>query len=178
MPQHLGFELCQRIREIIVADETMYPYLDEAAATAVKGVREDLGRTLRAAAPNVEFDSAVDGAARWWTFAGGRINHTLKYGLEWIEPGWKVVADNFLVRCQGGEVNHARVLAAIRAMSKEGFWEREDTRRAILASVPEYRLSKFQSALPPWAAAEMVGVYFLDFEGTAGFLAGIDETAM
>jgi len=57
-------------------------------------------------------------------------------------------------------------------MSAPGFWESEDTRSEILARVPEYRLSKFQVALPEWAAAEMVGAYLLDFGGTASFLTG------
>jgi hypothetical protein len=41
----------------------------------------------------------------WWTYAGGRINHTLKYALE-VSQGWKVVAENFFVKIAGDGVNH------------------------------------------------------------------------
>ena len=48
----------------------------------------------------------IDGSvARWWTFAGGRVNHTLKYGLE-VAEGWKVVADNFQLRIEGDGIGH------------------------------------------------------------------------
>jgi hypothetical protein len=32
---------------------------------------------------------------RWWTFAGGRINATLRYALEALSPGWKIVPSRF-----------------------------------------------------------------------------------
>ncbi|MCC7387121.1 MAG: hypothetical protein IT384_35135 [Deltaproteobacteria bacterium] len=44
--------------------------------------RADLGDLLRRSGLAIELD---DGLARWWTFAGGRINHALKYGLEIAE---------------------------------------------------------------------------------------------
>ena len=53
----------------------------------------------------------------------------------------------------------------------------QKTRAAMLARVPDYRPSKFQLALPAWAAAEMVGSYLLDLEGAARFLAGLRATA-
>ena len=50
------------------------------------------------------------------------------------------------------------------------FWEREDTRAALLSRVPEYRLSKSQRVLPVPVAAEMVGTYLLAFDETAEYL--------
>lgn len=38
---------------------------------------------------------------RWWTFAGGRINATLRYALEALSPGWKIVPDNFMLKIRG-----------------------------------------------------------------------------
>ena len=166
IPQHLSFEICQRIQEILVSEETSYPYVDAAAAAVIKDAQEDLAALLRCGGHPLQLDG---GAARWWTFAGGRINHTLKYAPEWLE-GWKVVPDNFLVRVQGDGITHETVRAAIDRMSAPEFWERDKTRSAILARIPEYRLSKFQLALPEWAAAEMVGAYLLDFSGTRSFL--------
>jgi ATP-dependent Lhr-like helicase len=55
-------------------------------------------------------------------------------------------------------------------MAGEGFWRDEATWRAILARLPEYRLSKFQQALPEAIAVELVGAYLLDAEGTRAYL--------
>lgn len=49
-------------------------------------------------------------------------------------------------------------------------WQSSDTRQHILALVPEYRLSKFQRALPDSLQVEMVGQYLVDFEGTEAFV--------
>ncbi len=166
IPQHLSFEICQRVREILVSEETSYPYVDAAAAAVIKDAQEDLAALLQRGGHPIQLDGGV---ARWWTFAGGRVNHTLKYALEWLE-GWKVVPDNFLVRVQGDGITHETIRAAIDRMSEPEFWEREKTRSAVLGRIPEYRLSKFQVALPEWAAAEMVGTYLLDFSGTRSFL--------
>jgi hypothetical protein len=37
-------------------------------------------------------------------------------------------------------------------------------------ALPEYRLSKFQRALPDSLQVEMVGQYLVDFEGTEAFM--------
>jgi ATP-dependent Lhr-like helicase len=75
------------------------------------------------------------------------VNDTLKYGFDAAE-GWKVVADNFQLRIQGDGVNHESVHKAIATMSARAFWDAPETRRAVLARLPGYRLSKFQDCLP------------------------------
>jgi hypothetical protein len=59
--------------------------------------REDLGELLARPGHAVQTDEAV---GHFWTFAGGRVNHTLKYGFE-IIGDWKVVADNVQLRIEG-----------------------------------------------------------------------------
>ena len=167
IPQILGFQLCQAMRQVLV-DEAEYPYLHPSAAEVLREKREDLGPLLRRAARPVQVEA---GTAWWWTFAGGRINHTLKYGLE-ILGGWKAVTDNVSLRIEGDGVTHAAIDAVIAQMSDDAFWEDAAMWRAILARLPEYRLSKFQPALPEAAAVEMVGAYLLDAAGTRGYLAG------
>jgi len=95
--------------------------------------------------------------------AGGRINHTLKYALE-VTQGWKVVADNFFVKISGDGVNHTSIEAAVRELIVPGFWS-EERLRAMRGRIPEYRLSKFQDALPEAAVAEMLGGVFIDETG-------------
>jgi ATP-dependent Lhr-like helicase len=171
VPRHLSYELCQQMRAILIAEERRYPYLDAAAQATLDDAREDLGPPLGSPGPALRFE---DETARWWTFAGGRINHTIKYALEWLE-GWKVVADNFLVRIEGRGMKYDDVRSAIGQLAEPHFWEREDTRAALLSRVPEYRLSKFQRVLPAPFAGEMVGTYLLAFEETAEYLGSVIE---
>jgi ATP-dependent Lhr-like helicase len=167
IPQHLSFDVCNRIKGVL-AEDTVYPYVDEVAATHLQAQRDDLGELLRRKAPAIQLEG---GQARWWTFAGGRINQTIKYGLE-IAEGWKVVPDNFMVRIEGDGVNHDTVRAAIEKLGSRPFWRAPDTKRAVLARLPNYRLSKFQDCLPEPMALEMVAGYLLDIEGTIAWLAG------
>jgi ATP-dependent Lhr-like helicase len=170
IPQLLGFELCQRMKRILT-ETVRYPYVAEPAFRHIEEKRQDLGDLLRHSGPAVQFD---DSAARWWTFAGGRVNHTLKYGLEVIGE-WKVVSDNLQLRIEGDGISHASILTAVGKMAKQDFWNTPDVRRAVLARLPGYRLSKFQDCLPPRFALEVIERYLLDVEGTVRWLA--DESA-
>ncbi len=168
IPQFLGFDLCQRIKRVLT-DTVRYPYVDEPGSKHIQEKRDDLGELLRRAGHAVQIDGGV---ARWWTFAGGRVNHSLKYGFE-VAEGWKVVADNFQLRIEGDGVGHESVRKAIGKMSAAAFWDAPDTRRAVLARLPGYRLSKFQDCLPERFALEVIEHYLLDVEGTVRWLAAV-----
>jgi ATP-dependent helicase Lhr and Lhr-like helicase len=160
MPRFLGREVCQRIRELLQCEE-LPGYLDEKAKSALGELRADLGPLLRAAGPAVQVDA--EGYAILWTFAGGRINHTLKYALE-VSQGWKVVAENFFVKIAGDGVDHRSIDAALHELLAPAFWTEERV-RAICARIPQYRLSKFQDALPDAALLEMLATFFVDVSG-------------
>jgi ATP-dependent helicase Lhr and Lhr-like helicase len=164
VPALLGFDLCQRMKRVLTDVEPV-PYVDAAGMHALQARREELGDTLRR--PLALQDD--DGVLRWWTFAGGKINHTLKYALE-VSREWKVVADNFELRISGPGVSDGAVRAAAAEMAGAAFWEKPDTRRALLAKLPGYRLSKFQEALPEEFAVEMVGNFLLDIAAARRFL--------
>lgn len=104
----LGFELCQRIRGVLVEDVD-YPYLDPSAQIVLRDARAELGELLRRSVRPIQIDA---GSASWWTFAGGRINATLKYVLA-VTKGWRVVADNFLLRVEGDGVTYDTVNAEV-----------------------------------------------------------------
>jgi ATP-dependent helicase Lhr and Lhr-like helicase len=164
VPSLLGFELCQRMKAILAGAETL-PYLEPSAARALSAQREDLGELLRR-----ELALQIgDGVARWWSFAGGRVNHTLKYALE-IAQGWKVVADNVQLRIEGAGVTRDHVGEAIDLLRGPSFWDDPATGPALMARLPPYRLSKFQDALPETMALEMVETYLLDVSMTRQFL--------
>ncbi len=167
VPQFLGFDLCQRIKAVLTEDAA-FPYVDPAGMKTIAEKRDDLGPLLRRSGPAIQIDG---GSARWWTFAGGRVNHTLKYGLE-IAEGWKVMADNFLVRVEGDGVTHDSVRTAAGRMSSLDFWDALDARRSILARLPNYRLTKFQDCLPERFALEVIENYLLDVGRTVRWLQG------
>ena len=164
VPALLGFEICQRMKTVLT-DAAPIPYVDAAGKAALEARRQDLGATLQRpfAVQNDE------GTLRWWTFAGGRINHTLKHALE-LSQGWKVVADNFQLRISGDGLSDTALRAAVAEMGRAEFWEKPETRQALLARLPAYRLSKFQNALPDAFAVEMVGRYLLDFDAARRFV--------
>jgi ATP-dependent Lhr-like helicase len=166
-PKLIGYEICQRIRRLLEADDEL-PYLSDDAAAALAGYREDFREMLRRTGHAIQLD---EHAARWWTFAGGRINQTLRYALAQV-GGWKVVADNFHLRIEGDGVTHNTVAAAIATIEADAFWNDLAIWERIIAALPPYRLSKFQPALPPRFQQEMIGRYLLDLDGTRAFLTG------
>jgi ATP-dependent Lhr-like helicase len=168
VPQHLGFDLCQSMKAILTGADR-YPYLNEAAAAHLEGKREDLGDLLRRPGYAIQVDVSPPLRARWWTYAGGRINHILKYGLE-VARGWKVVADNLQLRIEGDGLTHETFRAVIGQMATQSFWDTPEIRRAVLAKLPGYRLSKFQDCLPERFAVEVIERYLLDVEGAVGWL--------
>jgi ATP-dependent Lhr-like helicase len=165
IPQMLGFELCQRIRGVLI-EEVDYPYLDEAAKVVLRDAREDLGPLLRRGARALQAES---GSVSWWTFAGGRINATLKYVLG-VTKGWRVITDNFLVRIEGDGVTHDTVVAELDRIVGQNAVADPDVWRRVAALLPEYRLSKFQPALPDAYAVDVVARYLLDGPGTVEWL--------
>lgn len=168
LPQHLSFDLCQRIRQVLT-DDTTYPYVVAPAMQAIGQRRAGLGELLRrSGAVATQMDER---AGRLWTFAGGQINHTLKYALE-LTSGWKVVADNIQLRVEGAGVSHATLDTALNQLGSDEFWSSPETQRSLVARVPEFRLSKFQRALPPNLESELLGAYLLDFAGAGQFIKG------
>jgi ATP-dependent helicase Lhr and Lhr-like helicase len=167
VPQLLGFEICQQIAEVLKGKGAI-PYLDTVAQTSVDAYREDLGPFLSPShkGMNMEADKPL-----WWTFAGGQVNYTLKYGLQCLHD-WKVIADNFRLKIEGDSVSATTLSLAIAKMREASFWNSPATQNWILEKLPEYRLSKFQRVLPDQYAQEMISAYLLDIPGTIRFLKG------
>jgi ATP-dependent Lhr-like helicase len=170
-PQFLGQEVCQEMRAVL-AGEDEHAFLDAKASASLDDWRQELGPLLRRDVAPMQFDGD---RLTWWTFAGGRINQTLKYALEW-RGGWKVVPDNFAVRIEGAGVALSEVERVVASLRGPGVWEAPELRRALLSRVPDYRLSKFQNLLPDALQVEMVGNYLIDFVGAKNFLAAEGRT--
>jgi ATP-dependent Lhr-like helicase len=164
-PQLLGFEVCQQIAELLRSDTTI-PYIDAASQDALDAFRQDIGSLSRC--PGFRIRLGPD-EALWWTFAGGRINHTLKYGLQ-LQEDWRVVTDNFRLKIAGDGLSFATLENVIDVMSTNHFWSDPTNQRRLLARLPEYRLSKFQRALPECYALEMIRDHLLDIPGAVEWL--------
>jgi ATP-dependent Lhr-like helicase len=87
LPQFLSYEICQRILRNLRENE-VFSYLDEPAAEVLASRREDMHLLLNSEHGGIEI---ADEEIRWWTFAGGRINATLRYALEAVGGHWKVI---------------------------------------------------------------------------------------
>ena len=169
IPQLLSFELCQRIRRILEGSER-YPYIESTLAEAIDERRAELGESLRRSRLVMQMD---EGVLHCWTFAGGRINHTLRT-IFTLFSDYKVVADNFQLRMEGSHIRIDDVQDIIKRMQDPQFWVDQSVWSKVLRGLPEYRLSKFQRALPAVFAQEMVGRYLLDIALAFSFFSRTD----
>jgi ATP-dependent Lhr-like helicase len=158
----------------MLVEEVEYPYLDPAALVVLTEARQDLGPLLRRGVRSIQLQSE---SASWWTFAGGRINATIKYLLA-VTKGWHVVADNFLVRIEGDGVTHETVNAEIDRIVAADVLADSDVLRRVAALLPDYRLSKFQPALPDICAVEVVAAYLLAAPAARVWLRGLPPADM
>ena len=87
LPQFFGYRAVPA-RCPMCPQRRRYPYLHPEARDALAAQRAP--EASPCAAPGSVVDCGIEGEVRFWTFAGGRINHTLKYILARVR-GWKVV---------------------------------------------------------------------------------------
>lgn len=168
LPQFLGANLCAKIREVLASDDVPQ-YLTPEAAAILAQQRTGMAGLTDPGRGSIE---AGDGELRWWTFAGGRINHTLRYALGALHSGWKIIPDNFLIKIRGEGLTQRDLLEAIEQIAEPRFWENERLWQDIADTLPAYRLSKFQPLMPAWALRESLASYLLDLPGAARWLTG------
>lgn len=165
-PQLLGYDLCQQIAVILLDNEPI-PYINDLAQHTLAEYREDLQSFLHPTKPSVQNDGD---RLIWWTFAGGQINSTLRYGLQ-FHHDWKITCDNFRIKIEGNSATPGRLVALIETLRQDSFWNSHSTKQFILEQLPEYRLSKFQRALPEDYSLELISNYLLNIPGSLQFLA-------
>lgn len=169
-PQFLGFEVCQAVRDALRGDAV--PDLLHASAREVLAeMRASFAGLLDARTGG--FDEDADGVT-WWTFAGGRINGTLRHALEARGGDWKVSTDNFRLRVTGEGVTRGAVVAAAEGLRSVDVWMDSALWDDVATALPAYRLSKFQDVLPPWVVQEMLASFLLDVEGAWRWISGGD----
>lgn len=168
LPQFLGERLCAKIRDILAATDVPQYLTPEAAGVLAQQRAAMAGYTD----PGRGTIEVAEDELRWWTFAGGRINHTLRYALGALHSGWKIIPDNFLIKIRGEGVTQRDVLEAIDRIAEPEFWENERLWQDIADTLPAYRLSKFQPLMPAWVERESLASYLLDLPGAASWLTG------
>jgi len=172
IPQFLSEAICRKIRDVL-ACEDIYNYLTPEAAALLAERRDALARLIAPGSPGVDI---ADSEIRWWTFAGGRVNTTLRYGLGRLLDGVQIIPDNFLLRLRGDDLTFPRFQDAVAAFRSPAVWDDEGLWNGIFDSLPGYRLSKFQPLMPPWVEREVVARYLPDLTGAKRWL-GEDQTA-
>ena len=169
LPQFLGFDLCQKILDVITSDAE-YPYLSPPVADLLSKERERLGALVEPRAGGVATNESGN-EITWRTFAGGRINSTIRYALGALEPSWTITPDNFSVRICDEQLTAMQFRSVADRLNAAEFWQDESVWLQIRAALPGYRLSKFQPLMPPWIEQEVLFNYLLDCSGTRKWLA-------
>ncbi len=163
IPQFLGLEVCQKMRDILLSS-TAFPYLDEQAAAVLEEKREVIQPLFQSSRAGIE---VREGEVRWWTFAGGKINATLRYGLEAVGGDWKISTDNFLVKAKGRASRQSASTMPSSAWPLRRSGTTPSSGRMSAESLPNYRLSKFQDLMPDWVEQEVVADYLLSIHAAA-----------
>ena len=157
IPQFLGKEVCQKMREVLLEGQA-FPYLDAIASEVLAERQEAMQPLFSKRHAGIE---VKDGELRWWTFAGGKINATLRYGLEAVGGDWKITTDNFLVKAKGEGITEERFRDALDRLQGPEIWDDDKLWRDVAESLPNYRLTKFQPLMPDWVRQEVVSSYLL-----------------
>ncbi len=162
LPQFLGFDVCQEILRVLLSEQVP-PYLHATAADVLADHREAMCEALDDLRGGVEYD---DDEFRWWTYAGGRVNSTLRYALLARHPDWKVIPDNFVIKVRGDDLSRVAYDEALVGLRDLELWEDEQLWAEVMEGLPNYRLSKFQGLMPAWVQREMLADYLLDIPTT------------
>jgi len=168
LPGLLGFDLCQQMLAVIRSDAD-YSYLEAKAREAIATWRTGLRDVVVDATGGIEGEN---GDVTWWTFAGGRINWTLRYALRSVGGDWAVVPSNLNVRVKGEGVTVKTVREAIARLGEIEVWEDETLWREVGEALPNFRMSKFQVLFPPWIEREIIATHLIDVEATYRWLTG------
>jgi ATP-dependent Lhr-like helicase len=166
IPQFLSETICRKVRDVLACEAT-YAYVTPEAAAILGERRDALAQFVGPDGARVDVD---DNEIRWWSFAGGRINTTLRYALGTQLEDVQIVVDNFLLRLRGDDLTFPRFQGALEALRSQEIWNDEALWNEIFDSLPGYRLSKFQPLMPPWVQTEVVARYLLDVPGTRQWL--------
>ena len=169
LPQFLSFAVCQKIKEILLSTQQI-PYIKSKVGDILNEERAYAQEHLARSQLVIDDDKH-----RWYTYAGGRINATLKHALRVI-GNWQTTSNNFFLEVKNA--NTTELQQAIEKISKISFWNESELWQEITRTLPQYRLSKFQNLMPEWAVREMLADHLLDLHGTWQYLMATKQTTI
>lgn len=161
-PTLLSRALCTAMHDLLISDDVRAPW-SKRAASAIQQLRESHGFLRDEATP---LTNELDGAIKWWTFAGGRGNRLLAAALQ-ARLGDKVTAGNEAVRFSGeAGKSEVGVRTAIRELATGPFvtWAHAARWTDVSANA---RVSKFQPCLPEDVEQELVARELMDVDDAA-----------
>ena len=174
LPQCIGEGLCSKIRDILISSES-YAYLDADARRELDDRRLLMRPILSGHGPHIDLQ---DSELHWWTFAGGKINATLRYALQSLQPDARITMDNFRLRLHADSLTDAQFRLHLQELQNPAFWADASRWSSIAALLPAYRLSKFQALMPDWVRQEFVADFLLDVQGAQRWLRTQDKTSV
>ncbi len=166
LPQFIGESLCSKIRDVLVSSDA-YAYLDADARRELDDRRVMMQPIISGAGPHIDLQ---DSELHWWTFAGGKINSTLRYALQSLLPDARIIMDNFRLRLRADGLTDAQFHLLLHELQQPDFWTDATRWQSIAALLPAYRLSKFQPLMPYWVQQEFVAEFLLDVGGAQRWL--------
>jgi ATP-dependent Lhr-like helicase len=171
LPQFLGFHLCQKILEIVTTNDD-YPYLTPPVADLITQERDRMQRLVEPIVGGISCNQDTNEVV-WHTFAGGRVNSTIRYALGTLQPEWGITPDNFSVRVRGSDITESGFRSVIRELASSDFWNDESVWQQVRSALPGYRLSKFQPLMPGGVEQEVLFDYLLDRHQAADWVRSV-----
>ncbi|NUP07978.1 MAG: DEAD/DEAH box helicase [Polyangiaceae bacterium] len=168
-PRHLGYQLCQAMRRILVED-AIHPAWSPRAQAVLGTMRAEHEFLRDEPSPLIE----SHGDITWWNFAGGAANVLLARVLEG-ELGGQCVSRNTSITLKGeAAVSAVRVRQVLAEMAGQGRPTREDALRHAQGAVRS-RVSKFQPCLPERLLQDLLVESVLDVEGARLAVGGVNS---
>jgi ATP-dependent Lhr-like helicase len=158
-PQHLGYELCQAMKRVLMAEEND-PAWSQRAVRVLETSRAEHLFLHDEALPLIE-----DGADLvLWTFAGGAANVLLARILE-AELGGRVVSRNTSLTLKEEAGKSAAAVRALLAQWREEHRPTVADARVHAEGAVRGRVSKFQVCLPEALLLDLLVTAAVDVEG-------------
>lgn len=165
-PHILSYNLCRKIKQVLT-DNQNYIYCDPKTIEKLNELRADKQFLNNGFAPiQITMPNIL-----WWTYAGARINNTLKYSFQKL-LNCEVVSNNYFLKFKFEETNTSKIEDIILRMKEKEFWNNEFI-SSISKMLPKHRLSKFQNCLPEKLQSDLIANEFLDITKTIEFIRNI-----
>lgn len=164
MPKLITLDLAQMMKTLLVNGAEI-ACLDAEATLALSELRLELAPLLKSGSTPFQIDG---NEVIWWTFAGGYVNHSLKYALS-LECPVDISLHNLYLKIKLNNLAFAELETVIQKMLVPEYWDRDTLYEKLLNLLPGYRISKFQSYLPKSMQKEVVGRYLLNLTDTKRF---------